>query len=84
MFAPRLLEQVRQGMAANRPVRTDPRFGNIYDHFGVEFQYANGVRCFALDPHTNGSDGRVEEVFLGAKGTARIGLFGPWSIQPKA
>lgn len=66
-----------------RQVRTDPRFGNIYDHFGVEFQYANGVRCFALDRHTNGADGRVEEVFLGSKGIARIGLFGPWSIQPK-
>ena len=66
-----------------RQVRTDPKFGNIYDHFGVEFQYANGVRCFALDRHTNGADSRVEEVFLGAKGMARIGLFGPWSIRPK-
>lgn len=66
-----------------RQVRTDPKFGNIYDHFGVEFQYANGVRCFALDRHTNGTDNRVEEVFLGAKGMARIGLFGPWSIRPK-
>ncbi len=66
-----------------RQVRTDPKFGNIYDHFGVELQYANGVRCFALDRHTNGSDGRIEEVFLGSKGTARVGLFGGWAVQPK-
>jgi predicted dehydrogenase len=74
---------VRAFGLGGRQVRTDPRFGNIYDHFAVEFQYANGVRCFALDRHTNGSDGRVEELFLGAKGTGRIGLFGPWSIQSK-
>jgi predicted dehydrogenase len=66
-----------------RQVRVDPRFGNIYDHFGVEYQFASGVRCFALDRHTNGSDGRIEEVFLGAKGTARVGLFGGWAVQPK-
>jgi predicted dehydrogenase len=66
-----------------RQVRTDPRFGNIYDHFGVEYQYANGVRCFALDRHTNGGEGRVEEVILGSRGMARIGLFGPWSIHPR-
>jgi predicted dehydrogenase len=74
---------VRAFGVGGRQVRTDPRFGNIYDHFGVEFQYPSGVRCFALDRHTNGGDARIEEVFLGAKGMARIGLFGPWSIQPK-
>lgn len=74
---------VRAFGLGGRQVRTDPKFGNIFDHFGVEFQYANGVRCFALDRHTNGSDGRVEEIFLGAKGTARVGLFGGWAIQPK-
>jgi len=74
---------VRAFGLGGRQVRTDPKFGNIYDHFAVEFQYANGVRCFALDRHTNGSDGRVEEVFLGSKGAARVGLFGGWAVQPK-
>jgi predicted dehydrogenase len=74
---------VRAFGLGGRQVRTDPRFGNIYDHFGVEFLYANGVRCFALDRHTNGSDSRVQEMFLGAQGTAQIGLFGPWMIRPK-
>jgi predicted dehydrogenase len=74
---------VRAFGLGGRQVRTDPRFGNIYDHFAVEFEYANGVRCFALDRQTNGSDGRIEEVFLGSKGTARVGLFGGWAVQPK-
>lgn len=66
-----------------RQVRTDPQFGNIYDHFAVEYQFPSGVRCFALDRHTDGSTGRIEQVFLGSKGQAQIGLFGPWSIQVK-
>jgi predicted dehydrogenase len=66
-----------------RQVRTNPRFGNIYDHFGVEYHFPNGVRCFALDRHTNGGEGRVEEILLGSRGIARIGLFGPWSIHPR-
>jgi len=44
-----------------RQVRTDPRFGNIYDHFTVEYQFANGARCFAMDRQTNGCANRVEE-----------------------
>jgi predicted dehydrogenase len=66
-----------------RQARTDPKFGMIYDHFGVEYQYPGGIRCFALDRHTNGSDNRIEEVFLGSKGEAHVGLFRGWSIQPK-
>jgi predicted dehydrogenase len=66
-----------------RQVRTDARFGDIYDHFTVEYQYASGVRCFAMDRQTNGCAGRVEEVFLGTKGIARFGLFRGWGIDFK-
>jgi predicted dehydrogenase len=66
-----------------RQARVDPKFGHIYDHFAIEYQYPNGIRCFAMDRHTNGSAGRIEEVFLGAKGIGRFGLFGGWGIYPK-
>ena len=66
-----------------RQVRLDPQFGHIYDHFAVEYQFPSGARCFAMDRQTDGSTGRIEEVFLGTKGQAAIGLFGPWSIQVK-
>ena len=74
---------VRAFAMGGRQVRTDPRFGDIYDHFTVEYQYASGVRCFAMDRQTNGCAGRVEEVFLGTKGIARFGLFRGWGIDFK-
>lgn len=67
-----------------RQVRTEPRFGNIYDHFTVEYQFSNGVRCFAMDRQTNGCANRVEEVFLGTKGMGRFGLFRGWGIDFKS
>jgi predicted dehydrogenase len=66
-----------------RQARVAPHFGNIYDHFTIEYQYPNGIRCFAMDRHTNGSAGRIEEVFLGVKGLGRFGLFGGWGIYPR-
>jgi predicted dehydrogenase len=74
---------VRAFAMGGRQVRTEPRFGNIYDHFAVEYQYASGVRCFALDRQMRGCVSRVEEVFLGPKGTARFGLFRGWGIDVK-
>lgn len=75
---------VRAFAMGGRQVRTDPRFGNIYDHFAVEYQFANGVRCFAMDRQTNGCANRIEEVFLGTKGTGRFGLFRGWGIDLKS
>lgn len=75
---------VRAFAMGGRQVRTDSRFGNIYDHFAVEYQYASGVRCFAMDRQTNGCANRVEEVFLGTKGMARFGLFRGWGINLKS
>ena len=74
---------VRAFAMGGRQVRTDPRFGNIYDHFAVEYQYTSGVRCFAMDRQTNGCANRIEEIFLGTKGTARFGLFRGWGIDLK-
>ena len=74
---------VRAFAMGGRQVRTDPRFGNIYDHFAVEYQFANGIRCFAMDRQINGCANRIEEVFLGTKGTGRFGLFRGWGIDFK-
>ena len=51
-----------------RQVRTDPKYGNIYDHFAVEFEYANGARVFSFSRQINGTDGKVEEAVVGVKG----------------
>ncbi len=74
---------VRAFAMGGRQVRTDPRFGNIYDHFAVEYQFASGVRCFTMDRQMNGCAGRIEEVFLGTKGTGRFGSFRGLRIDVK-
>ena len=38
---------VRCTASGGRTVRTDPKFGNVYDHFNTVFEWANGVRGFS-------------------------------------
>jgi predicted dehydrogenase len=53
-----------------RQVRTDPAYGHIYDHFAVEFEYANGVKVSNMCRQIDGNDPRVSEIYVGTKGTA--------------
>ena len=51
-----------------RQARTDPAFGNIYDHFTVEYQYPNGIRVMSMSSQIEGSTPKVQERVLCAKG----------------
>ena len=42
--------------------------GHIFDHFAVEFEYANGARLFSKCRQINGTDGNVSEAVVGTKG----------------
>jgi len=53
-----------------RQVRTAPEYGNIFDHFAVEFEYPNGVRVMSMCRQTKGSSSRVAERVVGTKGSA--------------
>ncbi len=53
-----------------RQVRVAPEYGNIYDHFAVEFEYANGVRVASQCRQTKGAAERVGERIVGTKGVA--------------
>ena len=44
--------------------------GNIWDHFAVEMEYANGARVMSMCRHTPKSSGRVSERVVGTKGTS--------------
>ena len=59
-----------------RQVRTLPVHGHIFDHFAVEYEYPNGVRMFSQCRQINGCESKVEESFVGTKGTAACGGFG--------
>jgi myo-inositol 2-dehydrogenase / D-chiro-inositol 1-dehydrogenase len=71
-----------------RQVRVGPQYGNIYDHFSIEFEYANGVRVSSMCRQTKGCHERVEERIVGTKGVAwstssatRIAGATPWTFE---
>ncbi len=51
-----------------RQVRTDPIYGNIFDHFAVEYEYANGARVMSMCRQTEGCHSNVSERVVGTGG----------------
>jgi predicted dehydrogenase len=47
--------------------------GQIYDHFAVEFEYANGVRMFSQCRQIGSCSDSVSEAVVGTKGTSNPG-----------
>ncbi|MCH7687069.1 MAG: Gfo/Idh/MocA family oxidoreductase [Planctomycetes bacterium] len=63
---------VKVSGSGGRQQRTDPKYGNIYDHFSVVYEYANGVKAFARCRHFRGCTGDVTDHIFGTKGTCHI------------
>jgi predicted dehydrogenase len=55
-----------------RQVRTSPSFGDVYDHFYVVYEWANGSRTYAATRQMEGCFNEVEDFIYGTKGTARV------------
>jgi myo-inositol 2-dehydrogenase/D-chiro-inositol 1-dehydrogenase len=55
-----------------RQARTDPMFGNIFDHFAVEYEYANGARVMSMCRQTEGAATNISERIVGTKGFSYI------------
>jgi len=53
-------------------VRKGPDYGEIFDHHAVEFEYADGSRCFSQCRHINGCWSDVSEHAVGTKGVVDI------------
>ncbi|MDR2863083.1 MAG: Gfo/Idh/MocA family oxidoreductase [Puniceicoccales bacterium] len=51
--------------------RQNRTWGNIWDHFAVEFEYANGARISSYCRQTDNTSGRINERILGTLGSAR-------------
>jgi predicted dehydrogenase len=68
-----------------REVRTDPKFGNIFDHFAIEYEYASGARVLSMCRQIHGTSSRVSEHLIGTKGTANphgeIRARKPWKFE---
>jgi len=53
-----------------RQVRTAPEYGNIFDHFAIEYEYPNGARVMSMCRQTEGCSSNVSERVIGTKGLA--------------
>jgi myo-inositol 2-dehydrogenase / D-chiro-inositol 1-dehydrogenase len=60
-----------QGMGG-RQTRTDKKFGNIWDHFTVVFEYASGAKVFSQCRQVDKAFGSVQDQIFGTKGTAQL------------
>jgi predicted dehydrogenase len=55
-----------------RQVRTGEQYGNVYDHFSLVYEYANGVRGYHQCRQMGGTRGRVKDYIFGTKGVADV------------
>ena len=55
-----------------RQVRTEAKFGNIYDHHAVCYEYPSGLRVYSFCRQQAGCYSDVSDIFLGTKGRANI------------
>jgi myo-inositol 2-dehydrogenase/D-chiro-inositol 1-dehydrogenase len=55
-----------------RQKRTDEKFGNIYDHFAVCYEWENGAKAFAYTRQMGGIFGDVDDYIMGSKGQATV------------
>ena len=58
--------------SGGRIQRTDPKYGNIYDHFDVVYEFPNGVKAFARCRHFRGCDVDVSDYVFGSKATVQM------------
>ncbi len=55
-----------------RQVRTDPSYGNIWDHFSIVYEYPNGVKGYHICRHWPNTPGGTQDYIMGTKGVADV------------
>ena len=55
-----------------RQTRTDEIYGNIFDHFAIVYEYANGVKAFSRCRQQDGCAVDVSDHIYGTKGRADV------------
>jgi predicted dehydrogenase len=55
-----------------RQVRTDEKWGNIYDHHAVCYEYPNGLKVFAYTRQMGRCWNQVDDFIYGTQGTAQL------------
>ncbi|MGB4400290.1 MAG: Gfo/Idh/MocA family oxidoreductase [Daejeonella sp.] len=60
--------------SGGRQVRVDKKYGNIYDHFAIEYEYENGARGFSFSRQQPGCSTRNSVEVAGTEGNAVVNL----------
>ncbi len=55
-----------------RQVCTEPKYGDLFDHHSIVYEYANGARLYAFDRNIPGCYGEASTVVIGTKGRAFV------------
>ena len=63
---------VRALALGGRQVRTGSDFGHIFDHFAVDYEYANGTPLMSMCRQIGGCDNSVSESLAGEKGSCQV------------
>jgi predicted dehydrogenase len=73
-----------------RQVRVGTEYGNIYDHFSVSYEYANGVKIFSHTRQQAHCNNDITVYAMGTQGSAvisehRLSIAGPraWQLRGK-
>lgn len=77
---------IRAWGLGGRQVRTDPMYGDIYDHHAVVYEYPGDVKVHAYCRQQAGCYSDVSDKFMGTKGSADILKFriegeNPWRFD---
>jgi predicted dehydrogenase len=78
---------VRCWGVGGRQVRTEPKYGNIYDHFSIVYEYPDDVRGYHQCRHWANTATRTADFVQGSKGRADVfgrQISGPnkWRYRP--
>ena len=58
--------------SGGRQQRTEAKYGNIFDHFNIVYEYENGVKAFARCRHFRGCANDVTDHIFGTKGRVDV------------
>ena len=83
------LSECRTGAWGDFRTRTEKKYGNVWDHFTVVYEYASGAKVFSQCRQVSGCHSEVADYVIGTKGSAELmkhtitGEGGTWKADPK-
>jgi len=63
---------VKATASGGRVVRTDPKYGNIFDHFNTAYEFEGGIQAFSSCRQWGGASSDVSDHIYGTEGSAEL------------